>query len=189
MHKLLKSKKGLNALVFGFDQNFDPREEQLLHKPTKGKILVRISSKGVFGFVICRASRKRYILSCLKTDLERKKNRDVLNRVASTINDVKVLSCYVPHYTSSKPEHSQLSKKNKFRVPTVLRYIESSVVSKKMYAQNNYSEFGVGIELDVVLHSTKGFQQRERLIDQRQNLDNVFRTPVKNAQCPFAREK
>ena len=112
MYKLLTSSKGSDDLSIGFDRERNRRQRELSNnKSQKGKYLVRIYLKDVFGFAEYQ-EKGTYGLG-YKLSLTRNSDNAVLNK-GNTINNGKIkinaIEWYVPHYTPSMQQESILSK-------------------------------------------------------------------------------
>ena len=111
MYKLLTSSKGSDDLSIGLDRERNRRQRELSNKSQKGKYLVRIYLKDVFGFAEYQ-EKGTYGLG-YKLSLTRNSDNAVLNK-GNTINNGKIkinaIEWYVPHYTPSMRQESILSK-------------------------------------------------------------------------------
>ena len=81
-------------------------------------------------------------------------------------------------------------KQNTDKIPTELRYVETSVFMKEVNTQN-LSSFALGTQegVNVPIWIIVGFQQSDRQHDQNLNKDTFYRPPVTSVQCTIGTEK
>ena len=192
MYKLITSSKDSNDLSIGFDYSRNRRKDELaLNKIIKGKYLVKIMLKHVFGFAE-HQEKGTYGLG-YKLTLTRNKDDAVIDK-ANAIADARIridhIHWYVPHYTPSIQQQSTLSKQILSKTPTELRYVERSVFMKEVNNQNVWNfELGSHENMNVPIWIIIGFQQRDRQDIQNLNNDTFCRLPVVSAQCIIGTEK
>ena len=192
LYKIMTSSKDSNDLSIGFDHSRNKgRDELALNKNIKGENHVKIMLKDVFGFAE-RHEKDTYGLG-YKLTLTRNKDDAVIDK-AGGIADARIridhIHWYVPHYTPSIQQQSNLSKQILSRTPTELRNVERSVFMKEVNNQNlcNF-EFGSHENMNVPIWIIIGFQQRDRQDSQNLNNDTFCRLPVVSAQCIIGTEK
>ena len=165
MYKLITSSKDSNDLSIGFDYSRNRRRDELaLNKNIKGKYHVKIMLKDVFGFAE-HQEKATYGLG-YKLTLTRNKDDAVIDK-ANGIADARIkidhIHWYVPHYTPSIQQQSNLSKQNLSKTPTEMRYVERSVFMKEVNIQNVWNfELGSHENMNVPIWIIIGFQQRHR---------------------------
>ena len=192
MYKLITSSKDSNDLSIGFDHSRNRRKDELaLNKNLKGKYHMKIMLKDVFGFAE-HHEKATYGLG-YKLTLTRNKDDAVIDK-ANGIADAGIridhIHWYVPHYTPSIEQQSNLSKQILSKTPTELRYVERSVFMKEMNNQNVWNfELGSHENMNVPIWIIIGFQQRDRQDSQTLNNDTFCRLPVVSAQCIIGTEK
>ena len=192
MYKLITSSKDSNDLSIGFDNSRNRRRDELaLNKNIKGKYHLKIMLKDVFGFAECQ-EKATYGLG-FKLTLTRNKDDAVIDK-ANGIADARIkidhIHWYVPHYTPSIQQQSNLSKQILSKTPTELRYVERSVFMKEVNNQNVWNfEMGSHENMNVPIWIVIGFQQRDRQNSQNLNNDTFCRLPVVSAQCIIGTEK
>ena len=138
IYKLLTSSRGNDDLSFGVDRDRNRRQRELTNNKTqKGKFLVRIYLKDVFGFSEYH-DKGTYGLG-YKLTLVGNTDNSVLNK-DNAINNGKMkinaIEWYVPHYTPSMQQQSILSKQILNKTPTEIKYPERSVFMKEVNTQN-----------------------------------------------------
>ena len=138
MYKLISSSKDSIDLSIGFDNSRNRRRDELaLNKNIKGKYHVKIMLKDVFGFAE-HQEKATYGLG-YKLTLTTNKDDAVIDK-ANGIADARIridhIHWYVPHYTPSIQQQSNLSKQILSKTPTELRYVERSVFMKEVNNQN-----------------------------------------------------
>ena len=147
--------------------------------------------KDVFGFAECQ-EKATYGLG-YKLTLTRNKDDAVIdkaNGIADARFKIDHIHCYVPHYTPSIQQKSNLSKQILSKTPTELRYVERSVFMKEVNNQNVWNfEMGSHENMNVPIWIVIGFQQRDRQDSQNLNNDTFCRLPVVSAQCIIGTEK
>ena len=192
MYKLITSSKDSNDLSIGFDNSRNRRRDELaLNKNIKGKYIVKIMLKDVFGFVE-HQEKATYGLG-YKLTLTRNKD-DALIDKANGIADARIkidhIHWYVPHFTPSIQQKSTLSKQILSKTPTELRYVERSVFMKEVNNQNLWHfELGSHKNMNVPIWIIVGFQQRDRQDSQNLINDTFCRLPVVSAVCIIGTEK
>ena len=192
MYKLITSSKDSNDLSIGFDNSRNRRRDELAqNKNIKGKFHVKIMLKDVFGFAECQ-EKATYGLG-YKLTLTRNKD-DVVMDKAGGIAEARIridhIHWYVPHYTPSIQQQSNLSKQILSKTPTELRYVERSVFMKQVNNQNVWNfELGSQENMNVPIWIIIGFQQQDRQDSQNLNSDTFCRLPVVSAQCIIGTEK
>ena len=173
MYKLLTSSKGSDDLTIGFDRDRNRRKREMTNnKNIKGKYLMRIYLKDIFGFAE-HQEKATYGLG-YKLTLTRNDDNAVLNKTnATVIGKIKsnIIEWYVPHYTASLKEQGILMQQITDKIPTDLRYVERSVFMKEVNTQNLWSfELGTHENMNVPIWIIVGFQQIDR--QDSQNLTN-----------------
>ena len=192
MYTLITSSIGSDDLSIGFDRSSARRREEITtNKNVKGKFLLRIMLKEVFGFAECH-EKATYGLG-YKLTLKRNKDEAVIDKVAG-IADARIktdhIHWYVPHYTPSISQQGKMSKKISNKTPTELRYVERSVFMKKVNNQNVWNfELGSQENMNVPIWIIIRFQQQDRQEIQDLNSDTFCRLPVVSAQCVIGTEK
>ena len=192
MYKLIASSKDSNDLSIGFDYSRNRRRDELaLNKNIKGKYHVKIMLRDVFGYAE-HQEKTTYGLG-YKLALTRIKDDAVIDK-ANGIDDARIktdhIHWYVPHYTPSIQQQSNLSKQILSKTPTELRYVERSVFMKEVNNQNVWNfELGSHENMNVPIWVIIGFQQRDRQNSQNLNNDTFCRLPVVSAQCIIGTEK
>ena len=192
MYKLITSSKDSNDLSIGFDYSRNRRKDELaLDKNIKGKYHVKIMLKDVFGFAE-HQEKATYGLG-YKLTLTRNKDDAVIDK-AGGIADARIridhIHWYVPHYTPSIQQQSNLSKQILSKTPTELRYVERSVFMKEVNNQNVWNfELGSHENMNRPIWIIIGFQQRDGQDSQSLNNDAFCRLPVVSAQCIIGTEK
>ena len=191
MYKLLTSNRGSDDLSIGFDRDRNRKRELTNNKNIKGKYHMRIYLKVIFGFAE-HQEKVSYGLG-YKLTLTRNSDNAVLNKTnATAIGKIKINSIqwYVPHYTASLKEQNVLMKQIIDKIPTELRYVETSVFLKKVNTQNLWSfELGTQEGIKVAIWIIASFQQSDRQKYQRLKNDNFYRPLVTSAQCIIGTEK
>ena len=192
MYKLITSSKGSDDLSIGFDRSSGRRRDDMTNnKNVKGKNLLRIMLKDVFGFAE-HQEEATYGLG-FKLTLTGNKDEAVIDKVAA-IADARIkidhIHWYVPHYTPSIQQQSFLSKQILSKTPTELRYVERSVFIKEVKNQNLWNfELGSQESMNVPIWIIIGSQQQDRQ-DSRNLIHDIFcRLPVVSAQCVMGTEK
>ena len=117
-YKLLTSSKDNKDLSIGFDRSRDKTKRELTNNKTiKGKYLVRIYLKDIFGFA--EHPEKASFGLGYRLTLTRNTDNVVFNKANATNNGkikVNSLDWYVPHYTRNLEEYdklmNQIMKKN-----------------------------------------------------------------------------
>ena len=192
MYKLITSSKDGNDISIGFDNSRNRRRDELaLNKNIKGKYHVKIMLKDIFGYAE-HQEKATYGLSD-KLTLTRNKDDAVIDK-ANGIADARIkidhIHWYVPHYTPSIQQQSNLSKQILSKTPTELRYVERSVFMKEVNKENVWNfELGSHENMNVPIWIIIGFQQRDRQDSQNLNNDTFSRLPVVSAQCIIGTEK
>ena len=192
MYKLITSSKDSKDLSIGFDYSRNRRRDELaLNKNIKGKYHVKIMLKDVFGYAE-HQEKATYGLG-YKLTLTRNKDDAVIDK-ANGIADARIkidhIHWYVPHYTPSIQQQSNLSKQILSKTPTELRYVERSVFMNEVNNQNVWNfELGSHENMNVPIWIIIGFQQRDRQDSQNLNKDTFCRLPVVSAQCIIGTEK
>ena len=191
-YKLITSTKDSDDLSIGYDHSRNRRRDELaLNKNIKGKYHLKIMLKDVFGFAE-HQEKATYGLG-YKITLTRNKDDAVIDK-ANGIADARIridhIQWYVPHYTPSIQQQSNLSKQILSKTPTELRYVERSVSMKQVNNQNvwNY-ELGSQENMNVPIWIIIGFQQQDRQDSQNLNNDTFCRLPVVSAQYIIGTEK
>ena len=192
MYKLITSSKDSNELSIGFDNSRNRRRDELaLNKNIKGKYHLKIMLKDVFGFAESQ-EKATYGLG-YKLTLTRNKDDAVIdktNGIADARIKIDHIHWYVPHYTPSIQQQSNLSKQILSKTPTVLRYVERSVFMKEVNNQNVWNfEMGSHENMNAPIWIVIGFQQRDRQDSQNLNNDTFCKLPVVSAQCIIGTEK
>ena len=177
MYKLLTSSRGSDDLSIGFDRDRDRRKRELTNnKNIKGKYHMRIYLKDIFGFAQ-HQEKATYGLG-YKLTLTRNSDNAVLNKTnATAIVKIKInnIEWYVPHYTASLKEQGTLMQQITDKIPTELRYVETSVFMKEVNTQNLWSfELGTQEGINVPIWIIVGFQQSNRQNDQNLNNDTFI---------------
>ena len=161
------------------------------NKTQKGKYLVRIYLKDVFGFAEYQ-DKGTYGLG-YKVTLTRNTNNAVLNKDnAVNLGRVKnnAIEWYVPHYTPSIQQQSILSKQILNKTPTEIKYPERSVFMKEVNTQNFWTfELGTQEGINIPIWIFVGFQQNDRQHDQNLSNDTFVRLPVISAQVIIGTER
>ena len=191
MYKLLTSSKDSNDLSIGFDNNRNRRDELALNKNIKGKYHLKIMLKDVFGFAECQ-EKATYGLGYKLTQTRNKDDAviDKAGAIAEARNKIDHIHWYVPHYTPSMTQQSNLFKQILSKTPTELRYVERSVFMKQVNNQNVWNfELGSQENMNVPTWIIIGFQQQDRQDNQNLNNDTFCRLPVVSAQCIIGTEK
>ena len=192
MHKLITYTKDSNDLSIGFDNSRNRRRDELsLNKNLKGKYHVKIMLKDVFGFAE-HQEKATYGLG-YKLTLTRNKDNAVIDK-ANGIAEARIridhIDWYVPHYSPSIQQQSNLSKQILSKTPTELRYVERSVFMKQVNNQNVWNfELGSQENMNIPIWIIIGFQQQDRQDSQNLNNDTFCRLPVVSAQCIIGTEK
>ena len=192
MYKLITSSKDSNDLSIGFDHSRNSRKDELaLNKNIKAKYHVKIMLKDIFGYAE-HQEKATYGLG-YKLTLTRNKDDAVIDK-AGGIADARIridhIHWYVPHYTPSIQQQSNLSKQILSKTPTELRYVERSVFMKEVNNQNVWNfELGSHENMNVPIWIIIGFQQGDRQDSQNLNNDTFCRLPVVSAQCIIGTEK
>ena len=192
LYKLLTSSKGSDDLSIGFDRDRNRRQRELtINKTQKGKYHIRIYLKDVFGFAEYQ-NKGTYGLS-YKLTLTRNTNNAVLNKDnAINLGRVKInaIEWYVPHYTPSIQQQSNLSKQIINKTPTEINYPERSVFMKEVNTQNFWVlELGTQEGINIPSWIFVAFQQNDRQHDQDLNNDTFIRLPVISAQVIIGTER
>ena len=87
-------------------------------------------------------------------------------------------------------EQGILLKEIQHKIPTELRYVESSVFMKEVNTQNLWSfELGTQEGINLPIWIIIGFQQSDWQDDQNLNNDSFYKPPVTSAHCLIGREK
>ena len=93
--------------------------------------------------------------------------------------------CSALHSKCTKSEINVVSK-----APTELSLIKWSSYRKDVTTENNWVfELSVGDGIDILIHLTVGFMQRDQFNQQHQNNDTLYRPSVVNAHCILGNEK
>ena len=192
LYKLITSSKDSNDLPIGFDHSRNRRRDELaLNKNIKGKYHEKIMLKDVFGFAE-HQEKATYGLG-YKLTLTRNKDDAVIdkaNGIADARIKIDLIHWYIPHYTPSIQQQSNLSKQFLRKTPTELRYVERSVFMEEVNNQNVWNfEHGSHENMNVPICIIIGFQQRDRQDSQNLNNDTFCRLPVVSAQCIIGTEK
>ena len=192
MYKLITSSKDSNDLSIGFDNSRKRRRDELArNKNIKCRYHVKIMLEDVFGYAE-HQEKATYGLG-YKITLARNKDDSVIDK-ANGIADARIkidhIHWYVPHYTPSIQQQSNLPKQILSKTPTELRYVERSVFMKEVNNQNVWIfELGSHENMNVPIWIIIGFQQRDRQDSQNLNNDSFCRPPVVSAQCIIGTEK
>ena len=145
----------------------------------------------VFGFAECQ-EKATYGLG-YKLTLTRNKDDAVIDKaggIAEARIKIDYIHWYVPHYTPSIQQQSNLSKQILSKTPTELRYVERSVFMEQVNNQNVWNfEVGNQENMNVPIWIIIGFQQQDRQDSQNLNNDTFCRLPVVSAQCIIGTEK
>ena len=165
MYKLLTSSRDCDDLSIGFDRDRNRRKRELINnKNIKGKYLMRICLKDIFGFAE-HQEKATYGLG-YKLTLTRNSDNAVLNKTKATaIGKIKINSIewYVPHYTASLKEQGILMNQITDKIPTEFRCVERSVFMKEVNTQNLWSfELGTQEGVNVPKGIIVGFQQSDQ---------------------------
>ena len=192
MYKLLTSSKDSDDLSIGFDRNRERKKNELTNnKSIKGKYLIRIYLKDIFGFAE-HQEKGTYGLG-YKLTLTRNTDNTVLNKDNIVVNGrVKInsLDWYVPHYSPNLEEYTKLMTQIKKNTPTLLHYPERSVFMKDVNTKNLWTfELGTQEGINVPIWKFVAFQQNDRQNDQNLNNDTFYRPLVTSAQCIIGTEK
>ena len=192
MYKLLTSSRDSNDLSIGFDRDRNRRKRELgKNKNIKGKYHTRIYLKDIFRFAE-HQEKATYGLG-YKLTLTRNSDNAVLNKTnATAIGKIKInsIELYVPHYTASLEEQGLLMNQITDKIPTELKFVETSVFMKKVNTQNLWSfELGTQEGVNVPILNIIGFQQSDRQHAQNLKKDTFYRPPVTPAQCIIGTEK
>ena len=192
MYKLITSSKNTDDLSIGFDRSPNRRKDELAqNKNVKGKYLVRIMLKDVFGFAEGQ-EKATYVLG-YQLILTKNKDEAVIDKVAGiAYARIKIdhIHWYVPHFTPSMSQQSIMSKQILNKTPTELRYVERSVFMKEVNNQNLWNfEMGSQENMNIPIWIIIGFQQQDRQDSQNLNNDTFCRLPVVSAQCVIGMEK
>ena len=128
-----------------------------------------------------------------KLALTRNKDDSVIDKAganAEARTKIDHIHWYVPHYTPSIQQQSNLSKQILSKTPTELRYVERSVFMKQVNIQNVWNfELGSQENMNIPIWIIIGFQQQDRQDSQNLNNDTFCRLPVVSAQCIVGTEK
>ena len=128
-----------------------------------------------------------------KLTLTRKGDTAVLNKDTATINakiKINSIDWYVPHFTPNLPQQNILMKEIVNKIPTELRYVERSVLLKKLITQILWiSEWGTQEGINFLIWMFIGFQQSDRKHDQFLKNHIFIRLPVRSAQCNIGTKK
>ena len=186
MYKLLTSSKDGDDLSIGFDRNRGRRKNELTNNKTiKGKNLIRIYLKDIFGFAQ-HQEKGTYGLG-YKLTLTRNTDNAVLNKdnaVANGIVKINSLDWCVPRYSPNLEEYKKLMNQIKKNTPTLLHSPERSVFMKELNTQNLWSsELGTQEGINVPIWIFVAFQQNDRQSDRNLNNDTFYRPLVTSAQC------
>ena len=137
MYTLTFTAKYSSKLSVGFDRSRDRRKQELtINKKVKGKYLVRIMLKDVFGFS-GHQEKTTYGLG-YKLTLTRNVDNSVLKKDNATIvGRIKIISIerYVRHYTSSTSNQAILSKQTSSKTPTEFHYVDRIALLKERNTQ------------------------------------------------------
>ena len=192
MYKLITSSRDSNDLSIGFAYSRNRRRDELaLNKNVKGKYHVKIMLKDVFGFAE-HQEKPTYGLGYKLTPTRNKDDAviDKANGIADARIRIDQIHWYIPHYTPSIQQQSNLSKQILSKTPTELRYVERSVFMKHVNNQNVWNfELGSQENINVPIWVIIGFQQQDRQESQKLNNDTFCRLPVVSAQCIIGTEK
>ena len=144
----------------------------------------------VFGFAE-HQEKTTYDLSC-KLTLTRKKDEAVFDR-ASGFADARVKvdhnHWYIRHYAPCIRQQGTLSERFSSKTPTMLRYNEKTVLTKKVKTQKLWNfELGSQESMNVPIWIIRRFQQRNRQALQNLNSGTFYRLLVTSAQCVFGQE-
>ena len=192
MYKLLSPSKGSDDLSIGFDRDRTRRRNELTNnKNIKGKNLVRIYLKDIFGYAEYQ-QKATYGLG-YKLTLTGNTDNVALNK-GNVINIGKIkinaIEWYVPHYTPSIQQQSILSKQVLNKTPTQIQYPERSVFMKEVNTQNFWTfELGTQQGINIPTWIFVAFQQNDRQHDQSLNNDTFVRLPVISAQVLIGTER
>ena len=182
MYNLITSNKGSDDLSIGFDRSSARRRAEMTNnRNAKGRFLLRIMLKDVFGFAE-HQEKSTYGLGYEQT-LTRNKDEAVLDKVAG-IADARIkidrIHWYVPHYIPCYIPCKQTLNKT----PTELRYVERSIFMKEVKNQNLWNfELGSKENMNVPIWIFIGFQQEDRQDSRNLNNDTFCRLPDVSAQC------
>ena len=192
MYKLLTSSKGSDDLSIFFDRDRNRRQRELTNNKTqKGKFLIRIYLRDVFGFSEYQ-QKATYGLG-YKLTMTRNSDNAVLNK-GNAINNAKIkiiaIEWYAPHFTPCMHQQSILSKQIINKTPTEINYPERSVFMKEVNTQNFWTfEFGTQEGINIPTWIFVAFQQNDRQHDQNLNNDTFVRLPVISAQVVIGTER
>ena len=145
MYKLITSSRGSDDLSIGFDRDhFRMLRELSNNKNQKGKYHVRIYLGDVFGFAEHQL-KATYGLG-YKLTLTRNRDNAVLNKADATIiGKVKInaIEWFVPFYTPSTSQQTNLFFQIKNKTPIELQYVEKTVFVGELNTQTLWS-FEIG---------------------------------------------
>ena len=113
IYKLLTSSRGSDDLSFGFDRGRNRRQRELTNnKNFKGKYLVRIYLKDIFGFAEHQEAAT-YGLGYTLTLIGNTDNAVLTENNATNNAKIKIIASewYVPHYTLSLEKYKKLMEK------------------------------------------------------------------------------
>ena len=129
MYKLITSAKDSEDLSIVFDGSRDRRKRKLTNnKNLKGKNLLRIMLKDIFGF----AEHRKKATNGLNYKLTLTRNKDdaIMDKTMG-IADARIrignIHWRIPHYTPSIQEQGILSEQILNKTPTEFRYVERSL--------------------------------------------------------------
>ena len=115
-------------------------------------------------------------------------NKD--NAINNGKNEFNTSEWYVPHYTPSIQQQTNLSKQILIKTTTELQYVQRSVFMKEVNTQNIWTfELGTGEGINIPITFIISIQVRDRQDSQDLNNDAFYRPPVTSAQCIIGTEK
>ena len=191
LYKLLTMARGCENLSTGFDHSRDRRQRELTNKKNnKGKHLVRICLKDIFGFAQHQL-KGTYGLGYIVT-LTGNKDSAVFNK-DNAINNAKIkirsLYWYTLHYRPSITQNILMNQIIK-KMATELQLPEISIFMKEVNTQHLWNfELGTQQGINVPIWIFKGFQQMDRQHSQNLNNDTFYRPPVTSAHVAIGTER
>ena len=138
MYKLITSATNSDDLSIRFDRDRGRRQRELTNnRNLKGKYLIRIMLKEIFGFAEYQ-EKGTYGLG-YKSTLTGNTDNAVLsegNAINSGKMKVNAIEWYVPHYTASITQKNKLRNQIIKKTATKLQHPERSLLMKEVNTQN-----------------------------------------------------
>ena len=178
MYKLLTTARGCDDLCIGFGRSPDSKQREIINnKKIKGKYLVRIYLKDIFGFAEHQLNGTYglgYILTATRNIDNAILNKD--NAINNAKIEINSIHWYVPQYTPSIAKQAILIRQIQSKTPTEVQFFyRRSISLKEVNTESLWNfELGTQVGINVPIWIFVGFQQMDRPISQILNNDSFL---------------